>query len=427
MSNQFVNNNSPPTDSDQPYYQSYKSIESIDLFVQRNNQTNSLLYGKCDFMTNEYVLQDNLIGNQLIGDRFDSQLNSPLNGQLSEQLNGQFGHQLNSDHRNLFDDQLNQFHNNGPLIIDKPADKLGSLLIADVVKCSQSARSSDDEFNDEKALDQARQNNDSALSMCSSDDSVVMITKFESLAKIMKDQNLQPGDFLSRENSLYNQDHGVFSSDNQVYAPDDKQLNSTSVTPSSFDQQIHTATGSSFSSIEHTPSNNHLSDQLPKSDANCVQPVNSKPLCDCVHTSDENDDVKQQDKTLTGEQINPTPDAEEEEEWNFDERRKHSAEDSLLPLKEDLADWINRIFGEFFFPRLPYLFRFNSIHYFHSIPALHQIAQSHLFAWLTVLLALFKLKKLKLAFFGEICFSRVHRLSFQFCCILIEHVLGWKF
>lgn len=317
MSNQLVNNNNgPPTDSDQPYYQSYKSIESIDLFVQRNNQTNSLLYSKCDFMANEYV--------------------------LGEQLNGQFGHQLNNN--NLFDDQLNQFHN--PLIIDKPAE-LGSLLIADVVKCSQSARSSDDEFNDEKAMDQARQNNDSALSMCSSDDSVVMITKFESLAKIMNDQNLQPGDFLSSHE--YNQHNGVFSSDHQAYASDDKQLNSTSVTPSSFDQQIHTATGSSFSSIEHTPSNQHLSDhqhlsdQL-KSDVNCAQPVEGKP--DYVHNSDEND-VKQQDKTLTGEQINTTSDTEEDgEEWNFDERRKHSAEDSLLPLKEDLADWINRIFSK---------------------------------------------------------------------------------
>ena len=343
MSNQLVNTNGPPTDTDQPYYQSYKSIESIDLFVQRNNQTNSLLYGKCDFMGDEYALNDTLISNQLIGDRFASQLDSQLNSQLTDPLNSQFGYQLNAnDH---FDNQLNQFHNS-PLIIDKPDDKLSSLLLADVVKCSQSARSSDDEFNDEKALDQARQNNDSALSMCSSDDSVIMITKFESLAKIMKDQHLQPGDFLNRENGVYNA--GAFGSDSQAYGQDDKQLNSTSVTPSSFDQQIHTATGSSFSSIEHTPSNNQLndqlSDQLKSANANCASVLDAKQLYNCVNTSD--DDVKQQDKTLTGEQINANAD---EEEWNFDERRRHSAEDSLLPLKEDLADWINRIFGEFFF------------------------------------------------------------------------------
>ena len=395
MSNQFVNNDRPPTDSDQPYYQSYKSIESIDLFVQRNNQANSLLYGKCDFMGNEYVLNDQLIGNQLIDHRFDSQLGGQLDGRLDDQLNNRH-----------FNDQLNQFHSS-TLIIDKPNAKLSSLLIADVVKGSQSSRSSDDEFNDEKGLDQARQNNDSALSMCSSDDSDIMITKFESLAKIMKDQHMQPDDFLSRENGVYNADNGVFSSDSHAYGADDKQLNSTSVTPSSFDQPIHTATGSSFSSIEHTPSNNQLSDQ-PKSDAPCASVEGQKP-CDCANNSD--DDVKPADKTLTGEQINATPG--EEEEWNFDERRKHSAEDSLLPLKEDLADWINRIFGEFLCDTLSSIR--SSTGASTSRPAA-AIAQSLRipFGRLTACFGLFKPEK-ESALFGRIVLGSI---DFRFGCLL---------
>lgn len=316
MSNQLVNNDnpSPTTDSNQSYY----PFKSIDLFMEHNDQTNNLIFNKCEFEDNvDYsVLKDNLFKDQqLINDNLINNNNQLISDQYKNQLNSQINLQLKS--------QINKFNS--------------SLLITDVLKCNQSCNqssSSEDEFNDEKCLDQSRQNNDSALSMCSSDDSVIMITKFESLAKIMKDQILEPNDFLNP----------IFFNQNES---NKHQLNSTSVTPSSFDQQIHNTTDNSLIESNLEPKSNLISDQFKnefiKDSINCDVDKNLNDYSNNFECDNK------QDKTLTNEQIDSN---QEDDEWNFDTKRRTSAEDSLLPLKEDLADWIIRIFGKFFVQKI---------------------------------------------------------------------------
>jgi len=316
-SNQFVNNSNPPTDTNQSYFP-FKSID-CDLFER--NESNNIF--QCDYVDNlikDQLISDNLINNQLISngnqlDKLDKQLNN--NHLNTDKMNNQ----LNSHLNNELSNQLNNQLNNAKLIINQQVN--GQMLINDVlndvlIKCSNQS-SSEDEFQDEKCLDQARQqNNDSALSMCSSsDDSVIMITKFESLAKIIKDQTHRHPDF-----NHFN--HHTYELNN-----DNNNKNSTSVTPSSFDQQIQTTTCSSFSSIEqNTTPNSYLSEQS----------------SDQVNKSSLNDQIDK-DKTLTNEQQHEHTNQDDEEEWNFDTKR-NSTEDYLLPLKEDLTDWIIRIFDD---------------------------------------------------------------------------------
>lgn len=288
--NQLVNNNS----DDPSYY--HNQFKPIDLFVhQHNNQSNGLIYNnKCEYVDNlikDQLISDNLINNQLISDQFSDQLNKHIDHQFSNEINN----------------QLNQ-HINAKLLLNDVNDQK-SLFINEVLKCTINQSSSEDEmYQDDKCID-ARQNNDSALSMCSSDDSVIMITKFEPLAKLMKDEQNQ-----HLFNSLNNNQNYDFTNQDDL----NKQLNSTSVTPSSFDQPV-LPTASSFSSIEQ--SNSNFSDKINKLE----------------HYEDD-----RQDKTLTNEKID-----QDDDEWNLDSKRRNSVEDALFPLKEDLADWIIRVFGKF--------------------------------------------------------------------------------